>query len=222
MFARNGSRKMPPGSDGNSMISRPPSVIRSPAVERIAQEGIISSRLADRHFPRIADRFIGQECAIVDVLDKFFRGPSDHVAVRIQLEEMDDLDAQPFHFSAQGDLRFFRKVGDLSLEAQLQNVRGMKYDLLSQVPHFFTQCELRRNSIEIVRVDHEQQIHSAVRPEPASAPFQKPLVRPCRIRRGSKALPAAARGSRAGNFRPSLRSSSGNRLLPSSPRACRP
>jgi hypothetical protein len=74
----------------------------APAVERIAQEGIISSRFADRHFARIDDRFIGQECAIVDVLNKFFLGPLDDVAVRIQFEEMDDLGAQSFNFSSQG------------------------------------------------------------------------------------------------------------------------
>src|SRR4029077_18550404 len=33
----------------------------SPAVVWIAQEGIISSRLADRHFPRVDLGFVGQE-----------------------------------------------------------------------------------------------------------------------------------------------------------------
>ena len=74
----------------------------APAVERIAQEGIISSRLADRHFARIDERFIGKERAIVDLLNKFILGPNDHVPMRIQLEEMDDLGAQSFNFSSQG------------------------------------------------------------------------------------------------------------------------
>ena len=124
-------------------------------IERIAQEGIIYSRLADRHFARIDSGFIGQECAIIDVLNKFFLSPHDDVPVRIQLEEMDDLDAQSFYFSSKGNLGFFSKVGDLVLETQLENIRGMKLDLLSQVPHFFFQGELRGNSIEIMGVDYE-------------------------------------------------------------------
>ena len=55
----------------------------APTVERIAQEGIISSRLADRHFARIDFGHIGKERAIVDVLNKFFLGPHDDVPVRI-------------------------------------------------------------------------------------------------------------------------------------------
>src|SRR5882672_876809 len=35
----------------------------------------------------------------------------------------------------------------------------MKLDFLSQVPHFFYQGQLRGNSIKIMSVDHEQQIH---------------------------------------------------------------
>src|SRR5579872_2115890 len=96
----------------------------SPTVQWIPQESIISSRPADRHFPGIDSRDVVKQCAIVDPRKNFFTGTQD-IPVRIQLEEVDDLDVPPFDFSAQGDLRFFRKVDDPAFDAQVRDGRRM-------------------------------------------------------------------------------------------------
>src|SRR5580700_4068702 len=56
----------------------------SPAVEPVAQEGILSLRFADRHFARIGAGDMGQKRAIVDTLQKSLPG-AHGVPIRTQL-----------------------------------------------------------------------------------------------------------------------------------------
>jgi hypothetical protein len=72
----------------------------SPTVERVAQEGIVSARLTDRHFARIDSGGIGKVCAPHDVFNKFFPSPDDSVPVGNQLRrDMGESQAQSFHGS---------------------------------------------------------------------------------------------------------------------------
>ena len=166
-----------------------------------------------RHLARIDARHIGQEGAIVDASMNSSLVPLLTSRCGFSLKRWTiwmrnrstSLRSAIFDFSA--------KVAELALEAQLQHVRGVELDFLPAIFDFVGKAELRGNTIEIVRVDQEQQVHLLALAHQPLRHFERHLPAHAEPAEVVRSLPAAVRASRADNSRPSPRSSSGNRLF---------